>query len=82
MPTKQLGWLTPLEGLDQGLGKANLWPTGAHLRILGCRLQSLQQNPELAKETKSGTEISRRLFAGYDSTDIFREASHPGYSRL
>ena len=69
-PTKQLGWLTPLEVLHQELGRANPRPTGAHLRILGCRAYNKILN--LPKKHKVAPRSLIGYLVGYDSTNIFR----------
>ena len=69
-PTKQLGWLTPLEVLNQELGRPNPRPIGAHLHILGCRVYNKVLN--LPRKQKVAPRSLIGYLVGYDSTNIFR----------
>jgi hypothetical protein len=69
-PTKQLGWLTPLEKLNKDLGRPNPRPSIAHLRIIGCRAYTkINNNP---KKSKMAPGALIGYLVGYDSTNIFR----------
>ena len=69
-PTKQLGWLTPLEKLYNDLDRPNPRPSIAHLRIIGCRAYTKINN--IPKKSKMAPRALIGYLVGYDSTNIFR----------
>ena len=69
-PTKQLGWLTPIETLHRELNRPNPRPAGAHLHILGSRVYVLIN--KIPKKAKLSPRALIGYLVGYDSTNIFR----------
>ena len=69
-PTKQLGWLTPIETLHRELNRPNPRPAGAHLHILGSRVYLLIN--KIPKKAKLSPGALIGYLVGYDSTNIFR----------
>jgi hypothetical protein len=71
-PTKQLGWLTPLEVLHRATDRsiANPQPSGAHIRTIGSRVYGKIQH--VPKKQKVGQRSLIGYLVGYDSTNIFR----------
>src|ERR1700684_2188175 len=69
-PTKQLGWLTPIETLHRELNRPNPRPAGAHLHILSSRVYVLIN--KIPKKAKLSPRAMIGYLVGYDSTNIFR----------
>jgi hypothetical protein len=69
-PTEQLGWLTPIEKLNQLLGKENPKPSGSNLYIIGSRVYVKINN--IPKTRKLAPRALIGYLVGYDATNIFR----------
>lgn len=69
-PTRQLGWQTPSEALNQALGKPNSPENIAHLRVYGCRAYPLDKHVPKSRKLEPRAHIG--YLVGYESTNIYR----------
>jgi hypothetical protein len=69
-PTKQLGWKTPLEALQQALGRPIQPPNITHLRVFGCRTYPMNQHIPRSKKLEPRAYIG--YLVGYESSNIYR----------
>jgi hypothetical protein len=74
-PTKQLGWLTPLEVLHRATNRSNPQPSGAHLYILGSRVYGKIQH--IPKKEK----VMPRSLIGYLVGYVLQISSESGFHK-